>query len=303
MIAMNTIDLRRIDLNLLVTLETLLTEHSVTRSAQRLHLSQPAVSVQLRKLREIFSDPLLTTSPAGMLPTARAQALLPMVRSALAEVGRVFGQDQHFEPGRAQMTWQIAAADYAQYAIVLPLLKTLRRTALGVRVSIRHASHGKMFRHLDSGTIDLALMALDSVPDHLHREALYQEDYVLIARKRHPALKRKLSLDAFCQLDFILVSPEGGGFHGITDTMLESRKRKRRVMLSTQHFLFSPEVVANTDLVAVVPSRLVQHRTDLQLVSPPLPIPGYEMGMVWHERSHADPAHRWLREQVKKASA
>lgn len=294
-------DLRRIDLNLLVTLETLLTERSVTRSAQRLHLSQPAVSVQLRKLREIFSDPLLITSPGGMLPTARAQALLPSIRAALAEVGRVFGQDQPFDPSSVQMTWQIAAADYAQYAIVLPLLKSLRRTAPGIRISIRHASHAKMFRQLESGTIDLALLALDSVPDHLHREALYQESYVLIARKRHPALKRKLSLETFCQLDFILVSPEGGGFHGITDTMLDSRKRKRRVVLSTQHFLFSPEVVAHTDLVAVVPSRLVKDRADVQQVSPPFAIPGYEMGMAWHERSHADPAHRWLREQVKLA--
>lgn len=294
-------DLSRIDLNLLVTLETLLTERSVTRAAHRLHLSQPAVSVQLRKLREMFSDPLLTTTPGGMLPTARAQALLPAIRSALTEVGRVLGHDRRFDPSSVQMTWQIAAADYAQYAIVLPLLQALRRTAPGVRVSIRHSSHAKMFRQLESGTIDLALLAMDSVPDHLHREVLYREEYVLIARKKHPALKRKLSLDAFCRLDFILVSPEGGGFHGITDTMLQSRRRKRRVVLSTQHFLFSPEVVAGTDLVAVVPSRLVNHRTDVQVVTPPLIIPGYEMGMVWHERSHADPAHGWLREQVKLA--
>src|SRR5918998_1646588 len=120
-------NLRGVDLNLLVTLETLLTERSVTRAAKRLHLSQPSVSVQLRKLREIFSDPLLTTAPGGMLPTARAQALLPSIRSALTEVARVLGRGQDFDPAAAQMTWQIAAADYAEYAIVLPLLAKLRR--------------------------------------------------------------------------------------------------------------------------------------------------------------------------------
>ena len=294
-------NLRGIDLNLLITLETLLTERSVTRSARRLHLSQPSVSVQLRKLRQIFSDPLLTPVAGGMLPTARAQALLPSIRSALAEVARVLGQPREFNASSAQMTWQIAAADYGEYAVVLPLISKLRRSAPGVRISIRHAGHANMFRQLESGTIDLALLAMESVPDHLHRQVLYREDYVLIARKKHPALKRKLSLDAFCRLDFVLVSPEGGGFKGIADTMLESRKRKRQVMLSTQHFLFVPEVVARTDLVAIAPSRLVQHRTDLQIVAPPLSIPGYEMGMVWHERSHTDAAHAWLRDQMKLA--
>ena len=137
---------------------------------------------------------------------------------------------------------------------MLPLLAKLRRSAPSVRVAIRHAGHAKMFRQLESGTIDLALLAMESVPEHFHRQALYREDYVLIARKKHPSLKRKLSLDAFARLEFVLVSPEGGGFTGVTDTMLESRKRKRRVMLSTQHFLFVPEVVACTNLVAIVPS-------------------------------------------------
>lgn len=302
-IAMN--NLRRLDLNLLVTLETLLTERSVTRAAKRLHLSQPSVSVQLRKLREIFSDPLLSPAPGGMLPTTRAQALLPAMRSALDQVRRAVSQDVPFDPQAAQLTCQIAAADYAEYAIVLPLLTKLRRLAPGIRISLRHAGHAKMYRQLESGAIDLALLAMDAPPDYLHHRVLYKEDYVLIARKRHPALKRKgrLTLDAFSKLEYIVVSPEGGGFKGVTDTMLESRGRKRHVMLSTQHFLFVPEVVAQTDLVAMAPLRLVKDRADrLQILPAPLRIPSYEMGMIWHDRSHADPAHAWLREQIVLAS-
>lgn len=295
-------NLRRIDLNLLVTLETLLTERSVTRAAKRLHLSQPSVSVQLRKLREIFSDPLLSPAPGGMLPTTRAQALLPAIRSALAEVRRVVSHSGAFDPKMAQITWQIAGADYAAHAMVLPLLTRLRRLAPGIRVSIRQASHAKMIKQLDSGAIDLAFLAMDTLPTHLHHRILYKENYVLIASKGHPALKRKLTLETFCELEHIVVSPDGGGFKGVTDAMLESRGRKRRVTLSTQHFLFVPEVVAQTDLVAMAPHRLVKDRTDrLQILSPPLAIPSYDMAMIWHERSHVDTAHAWLREQVQLA--
>lgn len=297
-------NLRNIDLNLLVTLETLLTERSVTRAAGRLHLSQPSVSVQLRKLREIFADPLLSLAPGGMLPTARAQALLPQIRSALDQVRSVVARSAPFDPKTAQLTWQIAAADYAEYAIVLPLLAKLRRSAPGIRISLRHAAHAKMYRQLENGAIDLALLALDAPPDHLHHRVLYKEDYVLVARKKHPALKRKLTLDAFARLEYAIVSPEGGGFKGVTDTILESRGRKRQVVLSTQHFLFVPDVVARTDVVAVAPLRLVKDRTDrLQILAPPVPIPSYEMGMIWHDRSHADPAHIWLREQIALAAA
>lgn len=234
-----------------------------------------------------------------MLPTTRAQALLPAIRSALAEVRRVLGQNGGFEPKTAQITWQIAAADYGEYAVLLPLLTKLRRVPPGIRLSIRQASHAKMFKQLDSGAIDLALLAMDTLPSHLQHRILYKEHYVLVARKGHPALKRKLTLETFCELDYIVVSPDGGGFKGMTDAMLESRGRKRRVSLSTQHLLFMPEVVMQTDLVAVAPHRLVKDRADrLQIMTPPLAIPSYDMAMIWHERSHADPAHVWLREQL-----
>jgi DNA-binding transcriptional LysR family regulator len=295
-------NLRRIDLNLLVTLETLLTERSVTRAARRLHLSQPSVSVQLRKLREIFRDPLLSPAPGGMLPTTRAQALLPSIRSALGEVRQVLNQSGAFDPKTAQLTWQISAADYAAHAILLPLLARLRRSAPGIRISIRQASHAKMLKQLDSGGSDLAFLAMDTLPSHLHHRVLYREHYVLIARKGHPALKRKLTLETFCELEYIVVSPDGGGFTGVTDAMLDSRGRARRVTLSTQHFLFVPEVVAQTDLVAMAPYRLVKDRAErLQILTPPLHVPTYDMAMIWHERSHHDAAHSWLREQVDLA--
>jgi DNA-binding transcriptional LysR family regulator len=292
-------NLRRIDLNLLVTLEALLTERNVTRAAQRLHLSQPSVSVQLRKLRDIFADPLLSPGPGGMVPTTRAQALLQPLRAALAEMRSVLEPRRSFDPTTAQLTWQVAAADYAEYAILLPLLGQLRKAAPGVRVAVREAAHAKMVKQLESGAIDLGLLAMENVPERLHHRVLFKEHYVLVARKRHPALRGKITVDTLCRLEHVVVSPDGGGFRGVTDTALDARGRKRRVVLSVPHFLFVPEVVARTDLVAMLPSRLVKDRSDhIQVIVPPLPVPPYEMAMIWHERSHLDPAHMWLREYV-----
>jgi len=184
----------------------------------------------------------------------------------------------------------------------MPLLGHLRKVAPGVRIAVRETGHTKMIKQLESGTIDLGLLAMEAVPERLHHRVLFKEHYVLVARKRHPALKGKLTIGTFCQLEYVVVSPEGGGFRGVTDTALEGTGRKRRVVLSVPHFLFVPEVVARTDLVAMLPSRLMKDRSDrIQVVVPPLPIPSYEMAMIWHERSHLDPAHTWLREQVSRA--
>ncbi|HEX5458490.1 MAG TPA: LysR family transcriptional regulator [Steroidobacteraceae bacterium] len=296
-------NLRRLDLNLLVTLEALLTERSVTRAARRLYLSQPSVSVQLRKLREVFGDPLLAASPGGMLPTARGQALLDPVRAVLSDLRQIVQPPPKFDPGTARVTWQIACADYGEQAIVLPLLCRIRRVARDVRLAILEAGHSRLLKQLEAGTVDLGFMALDSPPQRLRHAVLFKEEYLLVARKRHPALESKLTVAALSRLEYVIVSPEGGGFRGITDVVLERLGIRRKVVLSVPHFLFVPEVVARTDLVAMLPKRLVGDRRGLRVAAPPLAIPGYEMGMVWHERSHLDPAHAWLREEVRRSLA
>jgi DNA-binding transcriptional LysR family regulator len=193
----------------------------------------------------------------------------------------------------------VSAFDYAEYAVLLPLLPQMRTTAPGVRIAIREASHSQMIKQLEGGTIDLGFMALEVPPERLHHQILFKEHYIFVARKDHPAFKRKLTLESMSRLEYVVVSPEGGGFRGVTDTVLEQLGRKRRVVLSVPHFLFIPEVLARTDLAAMLPSRLVKGRCDgLKILAPPIPIPPYDMAMIWHERTHRDPAHSWLREQL-----
>jgi len=295
-------NIRGIDIELLLTLEALLTDCNVTHVARRLHLSQPTVSVRLGKLRQLFDDPLLVSGPRGMRPTTRGLELLAPLRDALSGMERMLNAQTPFDPGKTELTWNIAASDYGQHAILMPVLAHLRRCAPGMRIAVHAIVPGEIARLAERGAIDVAFTTSDIVPESLRHTTLYTEHYQLIARKRHPLLNGSPTLAQFCTLDHVLVSPDGGGFKGPTDVLLEARRRKRRVVLSVPHFLLVPELVRNSDMVAMLPSRILEGRTQgLQLLDAPVQPPCFEMAMSWHERIHADAAHTWLRSQIIQA--
>ncbi|MFT4436542.1 LysR family transcriptional regulator [Caballeronia sp. 15715] len=293
----------RLDLNLLITLDVLLNERNVTRAAARLNLSQPSVSVQLAKLREAFNDPLLLPGPRGMLPTPRADELREPLRAALENVRRVVMANEVFDPASASNTWRVAAADYGELAILLPTLKRIRISAPGTRLAVLESNPGHMAKRAEDGEIDLSLQTMDSVPSGLRAQKILDEHYVLVGRIGHPQLNRRPTIKQFCCMEHVVISPSGGGFQGVTDAVLDAAGLSRRVVLSVPHFLVAISVIENTDLVAMLPSRLVCDRLTLKRVNAPINVPGFTMGMVWHERSHRDPSHRWLREQIVEAMA
>jgi DNA-binding transcriptional LysR family regulator len=295
-------NIRGIDLELLVTLEALLTDCNVTRVARRLHLSQPTVSVRLGKLRRLFDDPLLVSGPRGMQPTKRGLALLGPLRDAMRGVERMLSAQTPFDPATAAFTWRVAASDNAQFAILMPVMQRLRKFAPGIRVAVHALVPDAVAGMAERGDIDTALMSGDIVPENLRSRTLYAEQYRMLARKPHPLLKGPVTLATFCQLDHIVVSPEGGGFKGPTDVLLEARRRKRNVVLSVPHFLLVPDLVRQSDMVAMLPSRLLtKSMQGLQVLDAPVQPPGFDMAMAWHERVHADPAQVWLRGQVVDA--
>ncbi|MET3228213.1 UNVERIFIED_ORG: DNA-binding transcriptional LysR family regulator [Burkholderia sp. 1263] len=291
-------NLRRLDLNLLVTLDVLLSEHNVTRAAERLNFSQPSVSVHLAKLRDVLGDPLLLPGPRGMRPTARAEALREPLRQALEALERAVAPARPFDPAEAAHTWRIAATDYAESTIVLPALAGLRAAAPGTRLAVVEAVPPRIARQAEQGEIDLAFHTSEGSPAGLRRRVLFAERYVLAGRAGHPRLKRRPTLAQFRKLEHVIVSPDGGGFVGITDQVLAKAGLTRKVVLSVPHFLFAISALASTDLVAMVPARLVRGTGALRTVEPPVEVPGYEMAMLWHERAHRDPAHQWLREHI-----
>lgn len=290
--------LRNLDLNLLVTLNALLTEHNVTRAAERLHLSQPTVSVQLARLREVFGDPLFLPGPRGMRPTARADELREPLRHALAALEEVIAPADTFNPALANQHWNVAAFDYGALTILAPALAMLRAAAPATRMAIVQTLPSQVARKAEQGEIDLAFMTGAEAPLNLHRRTLFTERYVLVGRAGHPHLQNPLSLETFCQLEHVIVSPEGGGFHGVTDTVLAERGMTRQVSLSVPGFLLLCAVLKSSDLVAMAPWRLVSEDDALKVVEPPVEIPGFEMVMLWPERVHRDHAHKWLREQI-----
>ena len=290
--------LRQIDLNLLVTLDALLAEHNVTRTAERLHLSQPSVSINLAKLRDILGDPLLLPGPRGMRPTARADELRGPLRQALESLERAVAPSSPFDPAKANHTWRVTASDYGESTILLPALAGLRSAAPGTRLAVLGVAPSRIARLAEQGDIDLAFHIREGAPEGLRHRSLFIERYVLAGRAGHPRLKRRPTLAQFCKLDHAIVSPDGGGFHGVTDTALSASGMTRRVALSVPHFLVLRSVLASTDLVAMLPSRLVRNDRTLQVVESPVEVPGFEMLMLWHERSQRDPAHQWLREHI-----
>ena len=295
------LNLRKIDLNLLVTLDVLLAERSVTRAARRLNYSQPSISVHLAKLRDIFEDPLLIPGSHGMMPTARAEALLEPLREALESLERAVTPARPFNPAESDRTWRAAASDSSASSILLPALAAIRAAAPATRLALVDLVPSRIAKQAEQGEIDLAFHAGEGASPGLRRRTLFTERYVFAGRVGHPRLHSGLTLAQFCDLEHVIVSPEGGGFYGLTDDVLAKAGLARKVVLSVPHFLFMVSVLASTDLVAMVPSRLVRQTQTLQVIEAPVQLPGYDMVMLWHERSHRDLAHQWLRETITSA--
>ena len=296
-------DLKTTDLNLLKALDALLDERSVTRAAERLNVTQPAMSGMLTRLRESFDDPLFARAQRGVVPTQRALELAGPLKQILGEIDALL-QPIVFDPVAASFTLSVAATDYALSAVAVPFLSALKRKAPNIRVALLPVQDLQLQSQLEKGDLDLALITPETTAPGLHARRLFDERYVCVMRADHPAAgEPALSLDRFCALDHALVSYTGGGFSGVTDEALKKLGRSRRVSLSVKSFLVLPEILRASDLVAVVPRRLVAGLPGLALFEPPIEIPGFTKLVVWHERTHRDPGQRWLRDLLVESCA
>lgn len=288
-------DLRSLDLNLLKTFQVLLEERSVTRAAARLAVTQPAVSAMLGRLRDQFGDPLFVRAQRGIVPTPRALELAEPLARVLRDIETLL-QPAAFDPAGVDMTVTMAGTDYSLSAVVVPFLSALRQQAPGIRVAMRPIQDDQVVVQLERGELDLVLTTPGSAPPELHARRLFDEEYVCVLRAGHPALEEgKLSLERFCALDHVIVSYVGGGFRGATDSALEVLGLSRRVVLSVPSFLVLPDILRASDLVAMVPSRLVSDQMGLALVDSPVAVPGFTKVVAWHERTHTNVAQAWLR--------
>ena len=292
-------DIKRIDFNLLVTLDALLAERSVSRAAQRLNLSQPALSAQLARLRAMLGDPLFVPSHRGMTPTPLALGLQAPLAAALARLRDVVTSARAFDPARDEFTLHVACSDYVQSALLLDFTLALRRAAPGLRIALRPADSARLEAQMEQGDVDLAVLTPEGIAESLRSRPLFEERYVFIARRGHPALRRPLDTRRFCELEHVMVSPRGGSFATPVDEVLDAQGLRRRVVVSASTFHSVLDLVERSDLVALVPARMVEGRNvRVRVLAPPLPVPGFAIHMAWHDRNHRDAVQRWVRERL-----
>jgi len=294
-------DIRNVDLNLLVALDALLAERSVSRAAVRLHLSQPAASALLARLRELFGDPLLLRSARGMLPTQRALELLGPVRNVLDEIDAIVQPRAAFDAASALHTFTLSASDYVEYALLPKLVDFLEHKAPGVRLAVVPLDLNTVAKQMENGEVDLCITGLQNAAAGLHRRPLYTERIVAVVRRNHPGVRDRLTLDKYCSLEHIQVSVRGSGFSARIDEALALLGRRRRERLAVPHFLLVPEIVARSDMISTLPERLARgYASRLRIFELPLDIEAFTVGEIWHERNDRDPAQKWLRDLLQE---
>ena len=291
-------DLRRFDLNLLVILDALLSEQHVTRAAERLHLSQPAVSHALARLRDLLGDPLLVRAGAGLAPTARALELVAPLAEALAQVQSLLAPNT-FDPASARRTFRLAMSDYGA-AIILPgLIRTLRAEAPGIDLQISHASREGMVEGLLNGDIDLAAGVLPELPGELCSTPLFEERYVCLLDRQSLPAEGVLDLATYLSRPHVLLEMRGSGTPEIERTLTALRER-RRVAVSLPHWSVAPQFISGTDLILTVASRALKDVDDdsLIVVPPPFEIAPFTFVSAWHKRRGGDQALNWLNRRI-----
>ena len=306
---------RTLDLNLLRLFDEVMAERSLTRAARNLSLTQPAVSNALRRLRQALGDELVVRSGQGMMPTPRALALWPTVREALRQLQESLAPSS-FEPLTASTTFVLAMADATAAELMPGLIDILEREAPGVSMRVVPLTTRDPRRLLDEATADLAVGHFPSVLADLvvraqgdeavgfSHQRLYDGQYVCVMRTGHPLARGPLTLDKFCAARHMLVSFSGRPF-GFIDESLAALNRKRQVVVTVNQFFTAGRVVANSNLLTVLPKHFVSVTGIAdQLVLRPLPfdVAPVHVDAVWHHRQEALSAHVWLRQAVMRAS-
>lgn len=295
---------RNFDYNLLVVFETLFEERHVSRAAERLSLTQPAVSNALSRLRTQMNDPLFVRAPSGMQPTPKAMALKEPISAALRLLREQVFQKRAFDAKQSDRVFRIATTDYNELVVLPSLCRRLEAEAPHIRLEVKNMHRRVPSEELASGELDLVIgFFVDDNSGSLYKQTLFEEYFVTVARKGHPRIKGKITLPEYLKERHLLVSP-WGGTSGVVDDMLKKKRVSRRVVAAFPHFLVAPMVVAKTDDIVTIPHRIAMAYKDLlslQVMEPPIHPPTFPANLIWHERTHHDPANQWLRSFVVSA--
>ncbi len=295
-------DLRRLDLNLLVTFHALMHEASVTRAGARLGLSQPAISYALAKLRTTFGDPLFVRDGARMRPTARAQTLADPIGRIIEMIGSEVLTRAEFDPATARRSFTLCMSDIGESNFAGPLAERLLAMAPGVETRMRSLPPEQLEPALATGDVDIAVGFFPDLRGaNIYQQALYETGFVCVARAGHPQLAGRLTRRRFLGASHVaLISATRS--QSFVERDLRAAGIERRVAVTVQHEMSMAEVLARTELICVVPVEAVERlRRALAIDVRPLPYPSsrFTVRQHWHGRHHGDPANQWLRGEIR----
>ncbi|MEH6650150.1 MAG: LysR family transcriptional regulator [Motiliproteus sp.] len=299
--------INRIDLNLLVYLDVLLRERSVTNAANQLGLSQPAMSNGLRRLRDMLGDPLLVRTSDGMTPTERALELQPVIRESLSQLERALQTKQPFDAANSDRVFRIMASDYAESALFPQILKRLRDSAPGITLDIMTPSD-VTFLDVEQGKIDMVINRFDSMPQSFHQKTIWTDSFSCLLSCNNPIIG-DFNLDTYLEANHIWVSKTGFGAGvginpndvqrlGWVDGALNKLDKKRNITVFTRHYQTAMLLAEQEDLIVTLPTRAANLRHNHENVvirTPPFPIPEIELKMAWSPLLQHNPSHQWLR--------
>ena len=302
--------LHRIDLNLLVYLDVLLRECNVTQAANQLGLSQPAMSNGLRRLRDLFNDPLLVRTSDGMTPTARALELEPLVRDILSGVERAIQPTSEFDPMDAKQVIRVMASDYAESTLFPAVLQQLRELAPGLTLDVMTPSDVS-FLDVERGKIDLVINRFDQMPQSFHQITLWTDSFSCLLSRDNPILER-FDLESYLAANHIWVSKTGMGVGvgvdpddvqrlGWVDHALDAIGKKRNIRVFTRHYQAAMTLAEQNDLIVTLPTRATWLKRDNPRVvvrDCPFTVPPLELKMAWSPLLQHNPAHRWVRQLI-----
>jgi DNA-binding transcriptional LysR family regulator len=295
-------NLRSLDLNLLLVFDAVYSERSISRAAKRLHLSQPTVSNALARLRVRLEDPLFERSAQGMAPTPKAKKLAEPIRQALNVLERGLRDDDAFDFAQSSREFVVAVEDYGEAVILPGFIQWLSGVAPGIRIRIRSESSAQLKAELRDGTADLALDYFPLMGADYRSKCVLTETLMSLARRDHPTVHERLSLEQYLGLHHVVLSGPSNA-RPMIDLALSKRGLQRHIAVTVPHFISMPLMVQATHMICTLPRRMAQLFADnfrLQLHTVPLRIPVFPVYLIWNEAVEADAGHRWFRGHLMK---